>query len=234
MEYFPENGQHPEAPVQRPREHSPQNRRGCVSFQSNVPEKVALAYPDGVLKDGMYGPRVRYTLTDGRLMWLDPEVAARINTMGISPFQEFWIVKRKPVGRGQKTRWDIYLEDPTPLAGESPLECDLRLSLHDIARQRAIPKEQSAPPQLPNSVSAPRPAYTPRSPGVQEVALSVMTKKQPAWAQTLVGQTNQLVDAYAECILHAAQHGLTVKPEDVRTLLVTAFINLSQRGRTSA
>jgi hypothetical protein len=61
-----------------------------------------------------------------------------------------------------------------------------------------------------------------------------MTKKKPAWAQTLVGQTNQLVDAYAECILHAAQHGSTVKPEDVRTLLVTAFINLSQRGRSSA
>jgi hypothetical protein len=210
------------------------HRREHVSFQSNVPEKVALAYPDGVLKDGMYGSRVRYTLTDGRLMWLDPDVAARINTMEISPRQEFWIVKRKPAGRSQKTRWDIYLEDPTPLAGESPLECDLRLSLHEIARQRAIPQERSEPLQPPSSVSAPRPVCTPPSPGVQEVALSVMSKKQPAWAQTLVGQTNQLVDAYAECILHAAQHGLTVNPEDVRTLLVTAFINLSQRGRTSA
>jgi hypothetical protein len=233
MEYVHENGHHPEALVQKPREHSPQNRRGFVSFQSNVPEKVALAYPDGVLKDGMYGPRVRYTLTDGRLMWLDPDVAARINTMGIPPRQEFWIVKRKPGGRSQKTRWDIYLEDPTPLAGESPLECDLRLSLQDIARQRAIPQEQSERLQPPSSVSAPRPVCAPPSPGVQEVALSVMRRKQPAWAQTLVGQTNHLVDAYAECILHAAQHGLTVKPEDVRTLLVTAFINLSQRGRTS-
>jgi hypothetical protein len=211
------------------------HRRQYVNFQSNVPEKVALAYPDGVLKEGMYGPRVKYTLTDGRLMWLDPDVAARINTMEISPSQEFWIVKRKPEGRGQKTRWDVYLEDPTPLAGESPLECDLRLSLHDIARQRAtIPKEQSAVPQLPNSVSTQRPVYTPPSPGVQELALSVVSKKHPAWAQTLVGQTKQLVDAYAECILHAARHGLTVKPEDVRTLLVTAFINLSQRGRASA
>jgi hypothetical protein len=58
-------------------------------------------------------------------------------------------------------------------------------------------------------------------------------KETTGLAQTLVGRTNQLVDAYAECILHAAQHGLTVKPEDVRTLLVTAFINLSQRGRTA-
>jgi hypothetical protein len=234
MEYVDENGHHSDGSAKRRREHNPQHRWRCVSFQSNVPEKVALAYQDGVLKDGMYGPRVRYTLADGRLMWLDPDVAARINTMEISPCQEFWIVKRKPAGRGQKTRWDIYLEDPTPLAGESLLECDLRLSLQDIARQRAIPQEQSEPLQPPGSVSAPRPVCTPPSPGVQEVTLSVMSKKQPAWAQTLVGQTNQLVDAYAECILHAAQHGLTVKPEDVRTLLVTAFINLCQRGRTSA
>jgi hypothetical protein len=56
-----------------------------------------------------------------------------------------------------------------------------------------------------------------------------VSKKQPVWAQTLVGQTNELVDAFAECMLPAAQHGLTVKPEDVRTFLVTAFINLSQQ-----
>jgi hypothetical protein len=217
-----------------PGDYNP-HRRECVSFQSNVPEKVALAYPDGVLKDGMYGPRVRYTLMDGRLMWLDPDVAARINMMAISPHQEFWIVKRKPDGRGQRTRWDIYLEDPTPLAGESPLERDLRLSLHEIERQRVTPKEQSAPmqPQL-SSASSPRPDCRPPSPGIQEVSLSVVSKKKPAWAQTLVGHTNELVDAYAEWMLHAAQHGLTVKPEDVRTLLVTAFINLSQRGRTAA
>jgi hypothetical protein len=217
-----------------PHERDPRKRRQSVSFQSNIPEKVALADPDGVYKDGMYGPRMMYALIDGRVMFLDPDVAARIRTMGMLPGQEFWIVKRKPAGRGQKTRWDIYQEDPTPLAGESPLECDLRLSLQDIARQNAMPKEQSAPLQSPNSVSAPGAACTPSSSGVHEVTLTVMANKQPAWAQTLVGQTNQLVDAYAQCILHAAQHGLTVKPEDVRTLLVTAFINLSQRGRTSA
>jgi hypothetical protein len=231
-EYF--KGVRPQAPVAKPHEHDPRNRRPSVSFQSNIPERVALAHPDGVYKDGMYRPRVMYTLTHGRVMFLDPDVAARIKTMGMLPGQEFWIVKRKPAGRGQKTRWDIYQEDPTPLAGESPLECDLRLSLHEIERQRSIPKEQSTPHPQPSSASAPGPACTPSSPGVQEVALSVVAKKPQAWAQTLVGQTNQLVDAYAECILHAAQHGLTVKPEDVRTLLVTAFINLSQRGRTSA
>jgi hypothetical protein len=83
----------------------------------------------------------------------------------------------------------------------------------------------SPPPETP---------CTPPLSSVEQVVVSVVSKKQPAWAQTLVGQTKQLVDAYAECMQHAAQHGLTVKPEDVRTLLVTAFINLSQRGRTAA
>jgi hypothetical protein len=197
-----------------------------VSFQSNVPEKVALACPDVVLKDGMYGPRVRYTLTDGRLMWLDPELAARINTMEISALQEFWIVKR------QKTRWDIYLEDPTPRPGESPLECNLRLSLQDIQRQKSIPNPESAP--VPVQPPPETPVCTPPLSGVEQAVVGVVSKKQPAWAQTLVGHTNQLVDAYAECMLYAAQHGLAIKPEDVRTLLVTAFINLSQRGRTAA
>ena len=236
MEYVNENGPKTEAPVQKPPEHKPPPRRQAyVSFQSNVPEKVVLACPDGVLKDGMYGPRVRYTLTDGRLMWLDPDVAARINTMEISPLQEFWIVKRKPAGRGQKITWDIYLEDPTPLPGESPLECNLRLSLQDIQRQKSVPNPESAPvPSPPPAAPLETPVCTSPLSGVEQVVMSVVSKKQPAWAQTLVGHTNQLVDAYAECMLHAAQHGLTVKPEDVRTLLVTAFINLSQRGRTAA
>jgi hypothetical protein len=236
MEYVNESGRQPhQHPVAPPRQHDPRRRRETVNFQSNVPEKVSLAYPEGVLKDGMYGPRVKYTLVDGRLMWLDPEVAARITTMEILPLQEFWIVKRKPAGRGQKTRWDIYLEDPTPLAGESSLERDLRLSLQDIERQKSIPNPHSGRvPAQPPSAPVASPVCTPPSPAIQEVALSVVSRKQPAWAQTLVSHTKELVDVYAECMVHAAQHGLTVKPEDVRTLLVTAFINLSQRGRTAA
>src|SRR5215475_8525690 len=201
MEYVLENGSQTEFPVQKLREHNPQNRRAYVSFQSNVPEKVALACLDGVLKDGMYGPRVRYTLTDGRLMWLDPDVAARINTMEISPLREFWIVKRKPAGRGQKTRWDIYLEDPTPLPGESPLECNLRLSLQDIQRQKSVRNPESAPvPAQPNPAPLETLVCTPPLSGVEQVVMGVVSKKQPAWAQTLVGQTKQLVDAYAECM----------------------------------
>jgi len=51
----------------------------------------------------------------------------------------------------------------------------------------------------------------------------------------LLHQTNELTDAYASVLHHAGRHGLAIRPEDVRTLPVTAFINFSQRkGRNAA
>ena len=53
----------------------------------------------------------------------------------------------------------------------------------------------------------------------------------PVWAQSLLGQTNALVDVYAAALSTASsKHGNQVKPEDVRTLLVTAYIQCSKGG----
>ena len=51
----------------------------------------------------------------------------------------------------------------------------------------------------------------------------------PDWAQVLLLQTNVLSDVYAAALAHAsATHGNAIKPEDIRALLTTAFINLSK------
>jgi hypothetical protein len=51
------------------------------------------------------------------------------------------------------------------------------------------------------------------------------TSPRPAWAQYLLEETNALVDVYAAALNTASsRHGNQVKPEDVRTLLVTVFI----------
>ena len=53
----------------------------------------------------------------------------------------------------------------------------------------------------------------------------------PTWAQSLLGQTNALVDVYAAALSTAStKHGNQVKPEDVRTLLVTVYIQCSKGG----
>ena len=51
------------------------------------------------------------------------------------------------------------------------------------------------------------------------------------WAQFLLSSTNALVDAYAAALAYAsAKHGNSVKPEDVRALLTTAYIAQTKNG----
>ena len=53
----------------------------------------------------------------------------------------------------------------------------------------------------------------------------------PVWAQSLLEQANALVDVYAAALSNAStKHGNQVKPEDVRSLLVTVFIQRSKGG----
>jgi hypothetical protein len=47
-------------------------------------------------------------------------------------------------------------------------------------------------------------------------------------------QTNALTDVYAEALQHAGKHGNHIRPDDVRALLTTAFINLSNGGSSRA
>jgi hypothetical protein len=193
--------------------------RSFVRPQNGVPEKLMLASP-GVVKDGMYGPQKLYMLTDGRCIYLDLEVAQRVeHTVQIG--QEFWLV-RHARGSGRKANWDIHLEDPAPKPPEpeTDLERDLRLSIEQAEARKAAAKV--------TPIASP-PVEEPPAPVVQ--ISEQITRKIPGWAGILTTQTNTLIDAYAHCLSHAAEHGLVVKPEDVRTLLVTAFIGLQQRGK---
>lgn len=52
--------------------------RDVVEFPPNTPATVALKYGQGKIISGQYGERVMFTLTDGRIMFLAPEVAGQI------------------------------------------------------------------------------------------------------------------------------------------------------------
>lgn len=57
--------------------------RDVVDFPPNAPVTIALKYSQGRMVSSQYGERVMFTLIDGRVMFLDPEVAGRIETLGI-------------------------------------------------------------------------------------------------------------------------------------------------------
>jgi hypothetical protein len=51
------------------------------------------------------------------------------------------------------------------------------------------------------------------------------------WAQFLLTQTEDLIDVYATASKYASdRHGNSVKAEDVRSLMLSAFINISKNG----
>jgi hypothetical protein len=65
-------------------------------------------------------------------------------------------------------------------------------------------------------------------------AATAAPAEQPKWAQALSSQTKHLVDVYAELVSYAAKHGNTVRADDVRALMTTAFINLSKQNGGNA
>jgi hypothetical protein len=58
----------------------------------------------------------------------------------------------------------------------------------------------------------------------------------PAWADALVSQACVLVDAFAAVVKHSAQYQGLVKPDDARSIMLSAFINMtkSNGGRNAA
>jgi hypothetical protein len=58
----------------------------------------------------------------------------------------------------------------------------------------------------------------------------------PAWAAYLVKQSNVLIDAYSQVLTHASQYP-NVRGEDVRSIFLSTFINVSKSsngGRNAA
>ena len=131
--------------------------RPAVQFLTNVPVEVALKWPDGKLINGVYGDRMMYTTVDDKVMFLDCDVAAQINELGVQPGELFFICKARGNGKGLSNYWKVWREtgEPATVAGESSLERDLR---HSLAKQS--PHGQLAV-EKPKETPAPRPAAPP-------------------------------------------------------------------------
>src|ERR1022692_1860866 len=57
--------------------------REVVDFPANIPVSVALQYGQGKTISNQHGERMMYSLTDGRVMFLDLAVAGQIESAGI-------------------------------------------------------------------------------------------------------------------------------------------------------
>lgn len=83
-----------------------------VTFTPNVPVSVALKFPEGRQVEGRFGDQMYYSLVDGRAMYLDMPVAAKINALEVKARETFIICKRHSGKRGDPIQWDVWRPDP--------------------------------------------------------------------------------------------------------------------------
>ena len=59
-----------------------------LKCKPNVPEEIALKFPDGINVSGQYGNQVLYTLADNRKLYLPPIVAEKIKELKVVPEEQ--------------------------------------------------------------------------------------------------------------------------------------------------
>jgi hypothetical protein len=172
-----------------------------LSFETNVPQTVALKYANGKRVESRYNDyEVYYSLADGRALYAPPALAERIAALEPAPGEEFSICKRE-MREGNKRRIDWQV---LPVAAK-----------HE-ARKPASP------------TPAPAPANEPRN-GSSTCISPQSTAAMPAQAtmtQMMGGALIASIDALLAARDYAAQKGLalTWNEEDVRATAASIFI----------
>ncbi len=89
--------------------------REVVEFPPNVPVTVALKYGHAKTVSSQYGERFMFSLADGRVMFLAPDVGGKIESLGINVCENFTITRKWDEQPGSPITWEV-----ARLAGEQP------------------------------------------------------------------------------------------------------------------
>lgn len=79
-------------------------------------------------------------------------------------------------------------------------------------------------PEPTANVAVMRPVAVPAPQAAQDATA------RPRWADVLIHQASVMVDVYAQVLRYANEQQAGIRPDDVRALLTTTFINLAQKG----
>ena len=86
-----------------------------MEFPPNIPITVALKYGHANTVSSQYGERFMFSLIDGRVMFLAPEVGGKIESLGMNARENFTITKKWDEQKGSPVTWEV-----SRLAGEQP------------------------------------------------------------------------------------------------------------------
>lgn len=187
--------------------------RDVVDFPPNIPVSVALKFATPRTVSGINGERFMFSLTDGRVMFLDPEVAGQIASLGVNVRENFSVTKRWNGQRETPATWEV-----ARVCGEQPNGTFVAPAVATAAENSGA-RGTAQPGDVAQQSGA---AVSPKSP-----ASAVTASGAPS---ALEEQVNMCVDAYAACLGRALEkHGGKVKPEEVKSIFLTLVINRGSR-----
>jgi hypothetical protein len=134
-----------------------------ITFAPNAPQQVALRFPDGKLTEGRFGDQMFYTTSNGKAMYLDLDVAQKLNLLGLRKNEPFWVCKRWSGVKGDPIQWDIWRLQPGEQLPSAATGIDPTALEADMTRQRQLQQQQPqqqqpqasllpVPPQIPQPV----------------------------------------------------------------------------------
>ena len=225
-----------------------------IQFQTNLPVELALQFLEGKPVDSQFGGvQHLFSTTDNRVFFVSEMVgniiADQLKKLGVQKGEAIEICKAEVTqGRGRKgIQWIVKKvgftpgEQPdgtfvVPAAPESALEQQLRQSIAAASNGKPGTSALTPAPGTAAAQNGEQPHVNgngnrTNGHGAAQNGRGHENNTRPGWAQVLLSQTSALIDVYAAALSYAgAKHGNAVKPEDVKTLLTTAFINLSKGG----
>lgn len=141
---------------------SPRPLREPVEFEPNKPVEVALKFAQGKTVQARTGPRVMFSLVDGRVMFLDPEPAAKIAALGARAGEKIVVCLEWSGKRGDPREWTAWLATDTELRraqaearGKGDRWNDRKLEEKMVQREKAAAAPATGPTAAPPIAPAP-------------------------------------------------------------------------------
>ena len=215
-----------------------------LRFQPNVPTQVTLQSSQGVVVEGRYGNRMMFSLMDGRVMYVPPIVATKIEAEGIAAGERFELCKAQiKNGHRRSVEWALRRLDPEEqlvdvsvdgLAPETQLEHDLSVS----AEMANANKANHESPE--SSHPAPAPA-TPMTNGngngaVPANSVPVATQNEQPQPRSLTKLEHALktaISAAHNAEKYGSELGYVVRfdADAIKSMAITVLINMSGESR---
>jgi len=188
-----------------------------LRFATNVPQSLHMIKLDGRTVDSQFGNQQTMFMATEGAFYVSEKVGAilcdQFAKLGVKPGDLIEITKAE-VGRGpeRRTQWIVSTSEPAR---------DAVLAVPKLPEPPASDLEQ----QLAASIKVVE--------ARKQAALATsLTPAAPAWANYLVEQSNHLIDAYSQVLTHASKYP-NVRGEDVRSIFLSTFINVSKAGAKS-